>query len=176
MAEVLSRPPCLTVNGPNSEPWPLAILQSTLWFGGDGHSLFFPFFFFFFESGIQMCLWLTAVSKWFQTKREIRKINAFILYKPPAAGWLNHQYLKKTNYYFEEDEEEKKVTPLRSGFLLHPRNRRQHPAGEVAARTEDAYDDRGVKGTELSLSKTSFCKIYEDQIRWIDICSHAYFA
>lgn len=119
-----------------------------------------------------MCLWLIAVSKWFQTKKE-KLIHLYCISCTTSRRLTKSSIFGKTSYCFEEEEEEKKV---RSSYSSHPRSRRQHPAGEAAARTEDAYDDRGVKGAQSILSKTSFRKIYEDQIRWIDICSHAYFA
>lgn len=34
----------------------------------------------------------------------------------------------------------------------------------------------GGKGHRVEVEQNIICKIYEDQIRWIDICSHAYFA
>lgn len=99
----------LPAHRPNSELWSLAILQSTVWFGGDGHT-------FNFESGRQMCLWykkkIRGKSGWFQTKKEKVTSNTSSRWTRSSTFYLKNPNNNNPICCFEE-EEESTITTIR---------------------------------------------------------------
>lgn len=112
-------------------------------------------------------------SRWFTKQLDTRKMNKWLCMRR-IVRLFKSSPLKKTNKK-PQDAIGKKYSE--KGAVIHftPGTTdniqvRWLPGGLMCTMTER------VKGAVDSEQATAFCKIYEDQLRQIVICSHAYFA